>query len=42
VEISSQPFVIGVQWHPERLFAEDEAAQRLFSAFVQEAAARQE
>jgi putative glutamine amidotransferase len=41
VEISSRPFVIGVQWHPERLVAEDEASQRLFAAFVQEAAARQ-
>lgn len=38
VEISSQPFVIGVQWHPERLFADDEASRRLFSAFVQAAA----
>jgi putative glutamine amidotransferase len=42
VEISDQSFVIGVQWHPERLFVEDEAAQRLFSAFVQAATARQE
>jgi putative glutamine amidotransferase len=41
VEMASQPFVIGVQWHPERLFAEDESAQRLFSAFVQEAIVRQ-
>jgi putative glutamine amidotransferase len=41
VEMASRPFVIGVQWHPERLFAEDTAAQRLFSAFVQEATARQ-
>jgi putative glutamine amidotransferase len=39
VEISDQPFVMGVQWHPERLFVEDEASQRLFSAFVQAAAA---
>jgi putative glutamine amidotransferase len=38
VEISGQPFVIGVQWHPERLFVEDEASRRLFSAFVQAAA----
>ena len=42
VEISGQSFVIGVQWHPERLFVEDEAAQRLFSAFVQAAAARRD
>jgi putative glutamine amidotransferase len=41
VEIPGQPFVIGVQWHPERLFMEDEAAQHLFSVFVQAAAARQ-
>jgi len=41
VEMVDQPFVIGVQWHPERLYAEDEAAQRLFSVFVQQAAARQ-
>jgi putative glutamine amidotransferase len=38
VEISGRPFVIGVQWHPERLFPEDEVAQRLFAAFVQAAA----
>jgi putative glutamine amidotransferase len=40
VEIPGRPFVIGVQWHPERLFAEDEASQRLFSAFVRAATAR--
>lgn len=40
VEIPDRSFVIGVQWHPERLFAEDKAAQRLFVAFVQAAAAR--
>jgi putative glutamine amidotransferase len=39
VEISSSSFVIGVQWHPERLFADDEPSQRLFSAFVRVAAA---
>jgi putative glutamine amidotransferase len=40
VEISDQPFVLGVQWHPERLFKEDETAEQLFAAFVQAAAAR--
>jgi putative glutamine amidotransferase len=40
VEISDRPFAIGVQWHPERLFTEDEAARRLFSAFVRAAATR--
>ncbi len=27
-------FVLGVQWHPEELFARDPAASRLFRAFV--------
>jgi len=27
-------FVLGVQWHPEELFARDPAARRLFRAFV--------
>jgi putative glutamine amidotransferase len=40
VESPDRPFVIGVQWHPERLFTEDEAARRLFTAFVQAATAR--
>lgn len=40
VELPGQPFVIGVQWHPERLFMEDETAQRLFAAFVHAATAR--
>jgi putative glutamine amidotransferase len=40
VEITDQPFVIGVQWHPERLYREDEAAARLFTAFVQAATAQ--
>lgn len=34
VEIGDHPFAIGVQWHPEELVAVDEAAQRLFGAFV--------
>ena len=34
VETLDQPFVIGVQWHPERLFMTDETSRRLFAAFV--------
>ena len=37
VEVPSAPFVLGVQWHPERLCTDDEPSQRLFSTFVQEA-----
>ena len=35
VESSSAAFIVGVQWHPERLFVDDDASQRLFSRFVQ-------
>lgn len=31
-------FLIGVQWHPERIFAENRSAQGLFQAFVDAAA----
>ena len=34
VELAGHPFYVGVQWHPERLFATDEAARRLFRAFT--------
>jgi putative glutamine amidotransferase len=37
VEFPGPPFVIGVQWHPERLFAQDEASRRLFTAFARAA-----
>jgi len=30
-------FVVGVQWHPERLWEKQEEQQRLFAAFVEEA-----
>ena len=33
-------FVLAVQWHPEELVEEDEAARRLFEALVREAGAR--
>ena len=33
-------FVLAVQWHPEELVEEDEAARRLFEALVREAATR--
>jgi putative glutamine amidotransferase len=35
IERAGEPFVVGVQWHPERLAAQDEASQRLFDAFVE-------
>lgn len=34
IESKTHPFLIGVQWHPECFCAEDEAASRIFSAFV--------
>jgi putative glutamine amidotransferase len=37
VELPGGHFVLGVQWHPERLFAHDEPSQRLFAAFTQAA-----
>lgn len=37
VELPGHPFVIGVQWHPERLFAHDEPSRQLFTAFVRAA-----
>lgn len=38
VEHASLPFFLGVQWHPERAFAYDERALKLFSALAQHAA----
>ncbi len=35
IEMPDYPFLIGVQWHPEYLWKNDETAARLFSAFVQ-------
>jgi len=37
VEDLSERFVVGVQWHPERVFREDTFSKALFSAFVREA-----
>ncbi len=34
---AQEGFVVGVQWHPERTFATQEASRRLFSDFVQAA-----
>jgi putative glutamine amidotransferase len=40
VERPDGPWVVGVQWHPERTADADPAQQRLFDAFVDEASAR--
>jgi putative glutamine amidotransferase len=34
IERPGEPFVLGVQWHPERLAERDLISQRLFDAFV--------
>lgn len=39
VEDSAQPFFLGVQWHPERMYASDPASLALFAAFVEAAGA---
>lgn len=41
IERPGSTFVLGVQWHPERMLSHDEAARRLFEAFV-DAARRQQ
>jgi len=33
------PFIVGVQWHPERTFEESAASRALFARFIKEAAA---
>ncbi len=33
IEITDYPFLVGVQWHPERIL-EDKYTQRLFNAFI--------
>ena len=38
IELPDAPFVLGVQWHPEKMMqAGDEASRRLFEAFVEAA-----
>ena len=39
IEATGQPFIIGVQWHPEAMAKRDPAAQQLFKAFVAAASA---
>ena len=38
VENPAEPFVVAVQWHPERSFDYDAASKALFAAFVRAAA----
>jgi putative glutamine amidotransferase len=40
LEDPGRPFLIGVQWHPERMVDRDPAQRRLFAAFVEAARAR--
>lgn len=40
VEDPGERFVVGVQWHPERSFRDDDFSKVLFTAFVHEAAKR--
>lgn len=35
IEMADYPFLIGVQWHPEYLWENDETSAKLFRAFVQ-------
>jgi putative glutamine amidotransferase len=34
LEVRDHPFGLGVQWHPEELVADQEAARKMFQAFV--------
>lgn len=35
IEMPEYPFLLGVQWHPEYLWEEDNAARRIFETFVE-------
>jgi putative glutamine amidotransferase len=39
VELDGDAWIVGAQWHPEDTAAADPVQQRLFDAFVSEAAA---
>lgn len=34
IEMPGYPFLLGVQWHPEYLWEQDDAARRIFEVFV--------
>jgi putative glutamine amidotransferase len=38
IELAGDAWIVGVQWHPEDTADDDPAQQRLFDAFVREAA----
>ena len=35
IEMPDYPFLVGVQWHPEYLWSQDEAAANVFLQFVE-------
>lgn len=37
IEYDGENFIIGVQWHPERLYSKEPASQRIFADFIKEA-----
>ena len=42
LEHSEHPWLVGVQWHPERSAADDVTQQQLFDALVEKARQRRE
>jgi putative glutamine amidotransferase len=37
IEYDGDDFIVGVQWHPERLYSKEPASQKIFADFIKEA-----